>query len=85
MVSYSTGHYVSPPIDQYLKFKNHCNLVCTFVPVLWIRIWWIRKMDFWIRILSSELWIRILTIQQILEKNKYFYVIIKWCTVFYNG
>ncbi len=22
-----TGYYVSPPIDQYLKFKNHCSLV----------------------------------------------------------
>ncbi len=22
-----TGHYVSPPIDQYLKFKNHCSLI----------------------------------------------------------
>ncbi len=25
----STGYYVSPPIDQYLKFKNHCSLPCT--------------------------------------------------------
>ncbi len=26
MFSYSTGNYVSPPIDQYLKFKNRCSL-----------------------------------------------------------
>jgi hypothetical protein len=26
--AYSTGYYVSPPIDQYLKFKNHCSLDC---------------------------------------------------------
>jgi hypothetical protein len=26
MFSYSTGYYVSPPIDQYLKFKNRCSL-----------------------------------------------------------
>ncbi len=29
MFSYSTGYYVSPPIDQYLKFKNRCSLVYT--------------------------------------------------------
>jgi hypothetical protein len=27
MFSYSTGYYVSPPDDQYLKFKNRCSLV----------------------------------------------------------
>jgi hypothetical protein len=27
MFSYSTGYYVSPPIDQYLKFKNRCSLL----------------------------------------------------------
>ena len=27
MFSYSTGYYVSPPVDQYLKFKNRCSLV----------------------------------------------------------
>jgi hypothetical protein len=26
----STGYYVSPPIDQYLKFKNHCCLISMF-------------------------------------------------------
>ncbi len=25
--SYSTGYYVPPPIDQFLKFKNHCSLL----------------------------------------------------------
>ena len=29
MFSYSTGYYVSPPNDQYLKFKNRCSL--TFI------------------------------------------------------
>ncbi len=27
MFSYSTGYYVSPPDDQYLKFKNCCSLL----------------------------------------------------------
>jgi hypothetical protein len=27
MFSYSTGYYVSPPVDQYLKFKNRCSLM----------------------------------------------------------
>ncbi len=27
MFSYSTGYYVSPPDDQYLKFKNRCSLL----------------------------------------------------------
>jgi hypothetical protein len=27
MVFILTGYYVSPPIDQYLKFKNHCSLM----------------------------------------------------------
>ncbi len=27
MFSYSTGYYVSQPVDQYLKFKNRCSLV----------------------------------------------------------
>ncbi len=27
MFSYSTGYYVSPPDDQYLKFKNRFSLV----------------------------------------------------------
>ncbi len=26
MFSYSTEYYVSPPDDQYLKFKNRCSL-----------------------------------------------------------
>ncbi len=30
MFSYSTGYYVSPPIDQYLKFKNRCSLLGIF-------------------------------------------------------
>ncbi len=30
MFSYSTGYYVSPPDDQYLKFKNRCSLVRTY-------------------------------------------------------
>ncbi len=29
MFSYSTGYYVSPPVDQYLKFKNRCSLLYT--------------------------------------------------------
>jgi hypothetical protein len=29
MFSYSTGYYVSPPDDQYLKFKNRCSLLYT--------------------------------------------------------
>ncbi len=29
MFSYSTGYYVLPPVDQYLKFKNRCSLVCS--------------------------------------------------------
>jgi hypothetical protein len=27
MFSYSKGYYVSPPDDQYLKFKNRCSLI----------------------------------------------------------
>jgi hypothetical protein len=27
MVLYSTGYYVPLPIDQFLKFKNHCSLL----------------------------------------------------------
>ncbi len=27
MFSYSTEYYVPPPIDQFLKFKNHCSLM----------------------------------------------------------
>jgi hypothetical protein len=27
MISILYRYYVSPPIDQYLKFKNHCSLV----------------------------------------------------------
>jgi hypothetical protein len=27
MFSYSKGYYVSPPDDQYLKFKNRCSLM----------------------------------------------------------
>ncbi len=27
MFPYSTGYYVSPPDDQYLKFKNRCSLI----------------------------------------------------------
>jgi hypothetical protein len=30
MFSYSTGYYVSPPVDQYLKFKNRCSLLYVF-------------------------------------------------------
>jgi hypothetical protein len=29
MFSYSTGYYVSPPDDQFLKFKNCCSLTHT--------------------------------------------------------
>ncbi len=25
--SYSTGYFVSPPVDQYIKFKNCCSLM----------------------------------------------------------
>jgi hypothetical protein len=31
MFSYSTGYYVSPPDDQYLKFKNRCSLLYSHV------------------------------------------------------
>jgi hypothetical protein len=31
MFSYSTGYYVSPPDDQYLKFKNRCSLMYMYV------------------------------------------------------
>ncbi len=31
MFSYSTGYYVSPPDDQYLKFKNRCSLLSSLV------------------------------------------------------
>jgi hypothetical protein len=34
MFSYSTGYYVSPPDDQYLKFKNRCSLLATQVHVI---------------------------------------------------
>jgi hypothetical protein len=27
MFSYSTGYYVSPPDNQFLKFKNRCSLL----------------------------------------------------------
>ncbi len=27
MFLYTTGYYVSPPVDQYLKFKNRCSLM----------------------------------------------------------
>ncbi len=30
MFSDTTGYYVSPPDDQYLKFKNRCSLLATF-------------------------------------------------------
>ena len=30
MFSYSRGYYVSPPDDQYLKFKNRCSLLCMY-------------------------------------------------------
>ncbi len=35
MFSYSTGYYVSPPDDQYLKFKNRCSLMRTAVFIGW--------------------------------------------------
>ncbi len=35
MFSYSTGYYVSPPDDQYLKFKNRCSLVYSMVHLVW--------------------------------------------------
>jgi hypothetical protein len=34
MFSYSTGYYVSPPDDQYLKFKNRCSLMYSSTSVL---------------------------------------------------
>ncbi len=34
MFSCSTGYYVSPPIDQYLKFKNRCSLLPVSVRVV---------------------------------------------------
>ncbi len=38
MFSYSTGYYVSPPDDQYLKFKNRCSLTTTHLPFLATRL-----------------------------------------------
>jgi hypothetical protein len=35
MFSYSTGYYVSPPDDQYLKFKNRCSLLR--IAISWYR------------------------------------------------
>jgi hypothetical protein len=32
MFSYSTGYYVLPPDDQYLKFKNRCSLMGNPMP-----------------------------------------------------
>ncbi len=40
MFSYSTRYYVSPPIDQYLKFKNRCSLLG--MPSKIGEAWWIR-------------------------------------------
>ncbi len=47
MFSSSTGYYVSPPIDQYLKVKNCCSLLssaCKLVLLmfnqLWDKDWW---------------------------------------------
>ncbi len=34
MFSYSTGYYVSPTDDQYLKFKNRCSLSTMYDHVL---------------------------------------------------
>ncbi len=34
MFSYSTGYYVSPSDDQYLKFKNRCNILYTYIPMI---------------------------------------------------
>ncbi len=39
MFSYSIGYYVSPPDDQYLKFKNRCSLR-TFLVTLLLRTWY---------------------------------------------
>ncbi len=33
MFSYSTGYYVSLPVEQYLKFKNRCSLFHIHVSV----------------------------------------------------
>jgi hypothetical protein len=30
-ILYRVLYYVSPPIDQYLKFKNHCSLMYSLV------------------------------------------------------
>ncbi len=35
MFSFYTGYYVSPPDDQYLKFKNRCSLMLTFCRQHW--------------------------------------------------
>jgi hypothetical protein len=51
MFSYSKGYYVSPPDDQYLKFKNRCSLLHSLaesVP--------------WNRFLGSRLKIRVLVV-----------------------
>ncbi len=34
MFSYSTGYYVPPPVDQYIKFKNRCSLLFNYKFVL---------------------------------------------------
>jgi hypothetical protein len=54
MFSYSTGYYVSPPDDQYLKFKNRCSLLAK---LSWR--WVARLVE---RLLATAaLWVRIQT------------------------
>ena len=36
----ATGYYVPPPIDQCLKFKNHCSLMYVFSPKICYLISW---------------------------------------------
>ena len=36
MFSYSKGYYVSPPDDQYLKFKNRCSLLYIYLSQIFL-------------------------------------------------
>jgi hypothetical protein len=39
MFSYYTRYYVSPPVDQYLKFKNHCSLLYSMETTIFLFIY----------------------------------------------
>ncbi len=64
MFSYSTGYYVSPPVDQYLKFKNRCSLlhisVSNVIKVVFLKI-----------VLFSTLWLKRFLLILYGEKKKF--------------